>query len=210
MRKTESKVSVRQARLDDRPLNYRFHLERDLPWEQAGENGLFFGSHFLSRLGLLPAAFDAQPDLQWALAVITARAFIALEEDILAFTKGSTGSRSVVLLVEEERKHIELFQRVLTHLYALHPERRADVDAVWWRPVSWDDLRSQSAIDDPQHVKGLFWLTTLFFEEYTVWIQDALERNDEHFQPLWFAAHGLPARPRPHQTSAGRGAIHFW
>ncbi|MCK6552395.1 non-ribosomal peptide synthetase, partial [Myxococcota bacterium] len=181
------------GRLDRRVTRYRFDLDADIPWAELAAPGLFAGPHLSSRLGLsTPLAPDDAEALQWCFAIVTARAFVALEGDVTDFvtTAGaSRPSRSATLLVEEEHKHRAMFQRFADALAARRPAWTAELDAVWRPPVSWSALveKAEVAHEDERH--WLVWLATLFFEEYTVWIHDALEADAALIQPAWLAAH---------------------
>lgn len=185
-------------RLDRRHTGYRFDLDRDLPWEQSEAPGLWLGPHLRSCLGLathLPEPAEAA--LQWGFALATAQAFVALERDVCAFGQGvqeRLPSRSLERLLQEEDKHIRMFQRLADDLRGARPEWVDAFDAVWRAPVGWQDVLRLSSTQDPRQLDGLVWLATLFFEEYTVWIHHALAADAERIQPLWLAAHACHRR----------------
>jgi acyl transferase domain-containing protein/acyl-CoA synthetase (AMP-forming)/AMP-acid ligase II/acyl carrier protein len=179
-------------RLDQRDTRYRFDLDADVPWAQVRGEGVFHGASWRARFGASEAAFggEAGDELQWALALATCRAFIALETDILEFVardRVGVPRRSVDLLVEEEAKHVALFERWQERLRAAHPDRTAAFDAVWRRPVAWADVRAVGATDVER--QATFWLTTLFFEEYTVYLDDALRLDRAGVDAAWLATH---------------------
>lgn len=175
----EGSSAAELRRLDTRATDYRFTLD-DVPWDLLDAPGALAGPT-LRRL-LDHEAIDGA-----RIAV----AFASLERDLVAFleaehadgpTEGSEqpGARSVALLLEEEVRHAELFDRLAAHFGATG------------QPPP-DTFRRLRLVEDPVVRRHLFWLHCLFFEELTVWIHDALAR-DTGIQPTWLAAHRLHAR----------------
>src|SRR5688572_26196780 len=117
------------AKIDARRTAYRFELDRDIPWDELDASGDYFGPALLRTLGVDPVALARTPaarDLfQWALALASCRAFQLLEECILRFAAKEAArlgpTRSVELLVEEEEKHIRLFERYGAFLAGREP-----------------------------------------------------------------------------------------
>jgi hypothetical protein len=184
-------------RLDARPTVYRFDLERDVPWQRLGEPGRFFPDSLLRALGLDVDALAREPGAselcQWALALATAEAFVHLERDVIRFV-GEAGaarpSRSAELFVEEEEKHTRLFRRLADHLRAARPDDAALFDQGFEPPHAYDGLRAHAGeLQNDGELFFLFWLNTIFFEEYTVWLHHALDAAAEELQPAWLAAH---------------------
>ena len=161
-------------RLDARASDYRFTLD-DVPWDRLGEPGAQVGPTLRRLLD--------HNDLDGAWI---ASAFASLERELIAFLEAepvdvaAPGGRSVALLLEEEARHAEMFERLAAH-----------------RSVSSgappDTFRRVQAVEDPAVRRHLFWLHCLFFEELTVWMYDALARDGD-IQPVWLAAHRLHAR----------------
>jgi hypothetical protein len=126
----------RVARIDRRQTRYRFDLDTDIPWDRAGEPGPFHGKRLLADLGVDVAGLAADPEAaaayDWALALATCLEFIELERGIEDFVGAERaaldGVQSVVWLVEEERKHVELFQRLASALRAARPDLVAAFD----------------------------------------------------------------------------------
>ena len=155
-------------RLDARATDYRFALA-DVPWDKLSEPGALVGPT-LQRLLDFPQLDGGQ----------IAVAFASLERDLIRFLEyESIGGRSVALLLEEESRHAEMFERFATHLGASNSPP--------------DTFRRLREVEDRDARRYLFWLHCLFFEELTVWIYDALAR-DGGIQPAWLAAHRLHAR----------------
>ncbi len=160
--------------LDARNTAYRFDPS-DVPWERLDEPGVLAGP---SLLALLDSDLDPRE-----LGRRVAAAFASLERDLIAVLEHDPpGGRSVELLLEEEHKHAAMFERLGAHLGT--PDG--------WRPPDTFQrlLQGQAA---PEQRRFLFWLHAVFFEELTVWIHDALDR-DGGLQPAWLAAHRLHAR----------------
>ncbi len=187
------------SRLDRRNVGYRFALD-ELPWDLLDAPGLYAGRHLLERLGAAPAIVEHADDpsmveLQWAFGLATAQAFVALERDVSEFVVAAPEpSRSTALLLEEEHKHIHMFERLADGLRRQRPEWVMDFDAAWQPPVSWADVDRHIGGTGQAQRDWLVWLATLFFEEYTVWIHHALDADAEQIQPLWRAAHAAHRR----------------
>lgn len=157
------------ARLDARTTDYRFALD-EVPWERLNEPGQLVGPT-LRRL------LDC-PDLDGAAIAV---AFASLERDLIRYLHAEQpGGRSIELLLEEEVRHAEMFDRLAAHFSsAIQPPP--------------DTFRRLAEVENPEHRQYLFWLHCLFFEELTVWIYDALQRDGD-IQSTWLAAHRLHAR----------------
>lgn len=182
-------LGERAARLEARSTRYRFDLERDVAWGELGRPGLHFGPTWLQALGV-DAALGRDQRFQWALGLTTCRAFDALEELILSFAAEEAarlgGTRSLKLLCEEEEKHLALFRRYAAHLRAARPEEAARLEAL----AAVDEARlGDLGETEPAARHYLFWLNTLFFEELTVWLHEALVSDGESIQPAWRSLH---------------------
>ena len=185
------------ARLENRKTSYRFDLERDVPWHRLDEPGVFYTDALLTKVGFDPVIVAADParaeTLQWALALATSEAFVALERDVIAFVSEAAEdeqTRSATLLLEEEVKHTEMFERLAVSLRASRPGLAAVFDRHYQPPPSFEALRAQFAeLGSSEGLAYLFWLNTVFFEEYTVWIHHVLDQDPGAVQPAWLAAH---------------------
>ncbi len=204
------------TRLDRRKTGYRFDLEADLPWTDSEQPGLYAGPYLLSRLGIRTSSesvadAEAQDALQWGLALATAQAFVALESDVTAFVtqiEDADTSRSLQLLLEEEHKHIAMFQRVAEDLRRARPEWVADFDEVWRPPVSWADVKKLIPASEANQMQWLVWLATLFFEEYTVWIHHALQEDSSLIQPLWLKVHACHRKEEVQHVATDAAYLH--
>jgi hypothetical protein len=84
----------------------------------------------LKRLGFDVDLLERHPDTmdicQWAMAVAVAEAFVQLESDVVNFASAeqtaTSQSNRTVQLVDEERKHIDMFQRFCHKLRNERPE----------------------------------------------------------------------------------------
>ena len=184
-------LSAHCQRIDKRQTKYRFDLEADLAWDALDEPGRYFGGRFATSLGIGAAATESAA-FQWAMALATCEEFVALETVIVRFTEAERAllgpGRSVVLLVEEEEKHIALFRRWAAHLRAARPDWVAPFERAFAgaaRLVGQLDGREKFPDDATYHY--VFWLNTLFFEEYTVWLDELLD-GEAGLQPAWVAA----------------------
>jgi hypothetical protein len=206
----------RCAKIDRRHDRYRFDLETDVAWDRLDAPGRYFPDSYLRAVGLLPDVLATNPQaaelMQWALALSTAVTFLELEEDVLAVTRGIqkadfTGCRSITLLDEEEEKHIELFRRYARYLESVHPDlvprftelialssymRGRDIEGAADAPELAAIKHARGTAfptNAPQHYR--FWLCTMFFEEYTVYLHDCLTAASEEIQPAWASAHAM-------------------
>lgn len=185
-------------RLDERGTGYRFDVDHDVPWSRLGEPGLFFTDAMLARLGFDPTAIarsaGARASLDVVLALVTAKTFAHLELDVIRFVAAEGArrpSRSATWLLEEEEKHVALFNRLLAGLEERWPVEARALRQVYRPPPSFENLRARTAhYGSPDELAWTFWLNTVFFEEYTVFFQHALEEvAAESVQPAWLAAH---------------------
>jgi hypothetical protein len=185
------------GRLERRTGDYRFDLEKDVAWHQLGEPGLYFPDSFLRALGLdvellrsVPDAFDL---FQWALALSHCELFAAEEDEIPAFVEREAAelgpTKSVELLVEEEKKHTVLFRRYGQHLRAERPDRVAAFEAAFAPTRALIARAGQAAVPEAASRHYMSWLLFLFFEEYTVWVQERLALEPEGVQAAWLSAH---------------------
>ena len=183
--------------LDNRSEAYQFDLEQDVPWDQISSPGLYLSHSFLKRLGfnvdLLIRYPEAMEACQWSMALAIAESFVHLEYDVLDFVShthaGPVTSRSTELLADEERKHIDMFQRFSVKLRTDRPDLVRLFDTAYRAPESFSLLQKQADRYSVEEYQWLFWLTTVFFEECTIYICNCLEKEKQTIQPTWLAAH---------------------
>lgn len=190
-------------RLDRRNVRYRFDLDADLPWASLDAPGLHVGPRFLKSAGVDAEGLAAHPEafelLQWSAGLEVSRAFAALESYLLSFVDDEKPSlatrRSLSLLYEEEQKHIALFERYGRHLESVRPEWVPAFDAAFepYRPALLNPYNRDAYADAVvQHY--FFWIKTLFFEEYTLYLHERLSEESPVLQPVWLAAHAAHRR----------------
>lgn len=187
-------------KLDNRNVNYRFDLEKDIPWSRTSEPGLHFGPKFCAKVGVDFEGLRQHPEafefFQWAVGVEVSEVFYILERNLNDFIDDEHAAlgpnRSALLLYQEEVKHMALFRRYSDYLRALRPDWAARFDEVFtnFRPDSYARENYPSAA--VQHY--CFWLPTLVFEEYTIYLYREFLKEDDLLQPVWLAAHGAHAR----------------
>ena len=186
------------AKADRRHTEYQFDLERDIAWARISEAGDYVSDSWLRNIGIDPQALAAHPEarelFQWAVAVNHCDTFMHTEDHLIDVI-GLAGDelapiRSVGLLVDEERKHIAMFQRYRAHLAAQRPD-----DAAWLAehfrtkgPRLGDQVPPE--LEAGRHY--LLWLMTLLFEEYTVYFHRQLD-GAANIQPTWRDVHRLHA-----------------
>jgi len=190
----------KMAKLDARNVRYRFDIETDVPWSQLSASGLHLGPRYCHKLGVDFEGLRRHPEafnlFQWAAGIEVAEAFEILETYLLEFVDDQHESlgpnRSALLLYQEEVKHAELFRRYAQFLRALKPDwiARFDDKFTGYRPHPYTRDNYPNAVI--QHY--FFWLKTLVFEEYTVYMHRELEQEEVTLQPVWLAAHEVHAR----------------
>lgn len=190
------------ARIERRSTRYQFDLERDIAWAELDAPGLYLPDALLDDLGFDVASLKANPAawdvLQWAMAVQVCAIFELFEFGVVYFARNDAArlghTRSIALLADEEDKHIQLFRRYARHLRAQRPALAQQLDA-----LSRDSaaaivaLLRGTADAEPRAQHYAIWLQTLFFEEYTVYLDQCL-REAEGVQPAWRSAHAAHRR----------------
>lgn len=194
-------LAERCVKLDRRNTRYRFDLERDIPWDRRAEAGAYFDRELLADLGVdvagLEASREARAIFDWGFALGTCLEFIELERGIVEFVTAERAFlgpvRSLELLVEEELKHIELFVRYADHLRSERPELVAPLERAFHaeRGAPFDN-RDRYPNDASYHF--MFWLNTLFFEDYTIYLHERMVSGSATLQPTWLAAHAMHRR----------------
>jgi len=194
------------AKLERRsPDKYRFDLEADVAWDKIGEPGEYCSAKLLTALGInageLRRNRPAYDLFQWAYALTVCEQFIVLEDIIVRFLAqqgehlGQT--KSAEWLGEEEEKHIAMFRRYADYLRTVEPTpgAAAQLDALFA-----DSAASlATALDRADYPSDatyhyVFWLKVLFFEEYTIYLDERLQAESRFVQPAWLSAHAAHRR----------------
>ncbi|MGZ4954528.1 MAG: AMP-binding protein [Methylobacter sp.] len=193
------------AKLEQRNTHYRFDLERDIDWHKIHHSGRYFPDSFLIDTGVNLTLLKTQPEAfayyEWAVALLICRHFIALEEVVLEWgaiiREAGAETHSLEQLVTEEAKHIELFRRYGERLADVNPVEAEQMLSIDWCLASRDFLAQML---NPSHYQSLteyhymVWLSILFFEEYTLWIDEVLNELGDEVQPAWKQAHACHRR----------------
>lgn len=187
------------AQLDARDTSYRYDLERDIRWDQLGAPGTLAPPSFMRSLGVdVDAIRDAGAwDLfEWLYGLLICEQFIELEREVLVWLKGNDAlvpTRSLEWLRDEEIKHIKTFHRFRQHLLASRPELAERTRALLHELQPPGHLVPDGAADDlDRHY--LNWLGILVFEEYTVYLHEALLASEVPVQPAWLDVHRCHAQ----------------
>lgn len=188
-------------RLDGRRVAYQFDVERDIPWHAVSRPGRHMPAGFLADAGFAPPALApaAADVVDWAFGLSICETFIALEQVILRFLARERAalppSDSIAHMAEEEAKHIQLFARYAAHL---RTRRGREDGELFDRAFARERVLAQ--FDDPADrypslaaCHYVFWLTVLFFEEYSIFLDDCLDR-EAGVQPVWRAIHAAHRR----------------
>jgi hypothetical protein len=182
-------------KLDKRNKHYQFDIETDIPWLRLGESGEHIPMDYLDDLGfdckVLAKYPEANSLFQWAAAIEFCRYAAGLEMLVINFLERVSPEllvrESNTTLCDEERKHIDLFDRYLHFL------KRQRNGAMFTR---LDKLIGNSYVYDfsyglvdlaGQHC--VFWLFALLVEEHTIYFHERLAEAREPIQPVWLAAH---------------------
>ena len=195
-------LDERFLKLDKRRTNYRFDLEIDIPWSRSAESGCHYPDDLLARFGfpIQLLAPETRVTFDWAIAVSMCELFAEFERQAIDFARNNEraiGQRpSVVALCDEEQKHIALFHRYASLLRRCEPtpgaaERlSAPLDRMLGR---FAEHYAVSAKLDGAAAHYLFWAHLIFFEEMTIYLDEAL-RDAPDIQPLWRAIHSAHRR----------------
>jgi len=184
------------TKLEQRSAAYRFDMERDIPWDTMSSQGFYYSESLLEKLGfnlsLLSHNREVMDVCQWVMGLATAQTFVQLERDLIAFIGDHCTEmllpKSVDLLAEDEQKHIVLFQRWCDKLRLDRVELIDAFDRAYRPPSVFSELVELTTETlTQQEIQWLFWLNTLFFEEYTIYFSQSLQQDTVH--PGWFAAH---------------------
>jgi hypothetical protein len=192
-------------KLARRTTKYQFDIERDIAW-QADDSDRFFPLEFLRDLGVdvqrLEPHVDALRAFQWSLALCVCRQFADSETIVVRFVAESgeklQADRSLVLLDEEEQKHIALFKRLAEGLLARRPEWAQSFEDAYRPTASFSEKtlaahfqRDLYPNEATRHY--VFWLATIFFEEFTIYIDERVS-SDTSLNALWRSAHAAHRR----------------
>ncbi|MDX1695906.1 MAG: AMP-binding protein, partial [Ketobacteraceae bacterium] len=183
--------------LNQRNIDYRFDLERDIPWDIPLDEGRFFTDEFFYLFGFNPDLLKdstRRGQLEWCWALAISRIFVFFEKDIIGLIRDSRNrisqTPSSALLIEEEVKHVRLFRRLGEKLEQAQPQWVAAFDECYRDPQAYNIPFSQR--DDLERIEQhqfLIWLYTLFFENFTVYLHDKLIPFADCIHPLWYRAH---------------------
>jgi hypothetical protein len=193
-------LAEHSRRLDARGPRYRFDLEADVRWDLLGADGLHAVPSMVDGAGIDGATLRSNPgahDLfDWGYGLAVCRVFVALEETILDFERRArpalAATKSLAMLCEDEVKHMDLFRRYAGHLERRHPERMAAFERAFAQAAR--GLASVGeGLHPPDSAAGhyVFWVSTLLFEELTVYYHERLGRppEDALVQPAWRSVH---------------------
>lgn len=196
-----SELKAKFAELDRRNTHYRFDLERDLDWKVPAADARFFPDPMLVHLGMDPQVFAGRSDLRtafdWASALGVCCTFMRFEEKVVDFVARERlhfdGVTSVGWLVEEEVKHVRLFERYASLLRESRPEWAvASASAADAMCKELDAHLHFPAGGATEHY--MFWAGTIFFEELTIAMDDYVRKPAEAVDPLWLRVHALHRR----------------
>ena len=197
----------RFERIDRRTTNYQFDLDADIRWDSLAAPGAHFSSSLLKAFGLetISSHAEAHDVFQWAIALSMCGTFMKGEQLLCrfveAYRKELGPTRSTELLDDEEQKHIELFRRYADHLKGQHPEWLAAFAGAFRPSIDYfenagQQLLGAGSLSFPTTavLHYTFWLEILFFEEYTVYLQDRLLEGGATVQPAWLSVHAAHRR----------------
>jgi acyl-CoA synthetase (AMP-forming)/AMP-acid ligase II/acyl carrier protein len=187
-------------KLDKRNTRYQYDLDRDIEWHRIHEPGRYFPDSFLRdtrvNLEVLKTVPEAFAYYEQALALLICTRFYQLETAVLIWGKeveqGGFNSRSLELLVTEETKHIDMFRRYFEVLATDNTEylikHNSDFEKVLHWALNPDNFQTKT------EYHYTFWLAILFFEEYTLWLDELLNELGSTVQRTWKQVHHFHRR----------------
>jgi hypothetical protein len=181
----------RLSRLESRTTAYRFDLETDPQWDRAAEPGIHAPRAMLADFGVDVEKLGAHAEtFDWVFAAAVCRTFKILEECVIELIDAERAemraTASLESLYVEEAKHVAMFARY-EDIVLEREGRRASFDR-WFGPMGkrmherhFVRLRQ---IPDTKGRHYAFWINTLFFEEFTIYLDERLQEA-EGVQPTW-------------------------
>lgn len=179
-------------------LAYRFDPDKDIPWDQYGLPGVYFPRQFLEKFCFNHIILDdpkLRQALDWAWALTHCYNFVTLEQVIIKFISNKdhgvvTTERSDHLIVEEG-KHVKVYRKFAKLLEKQNPEWAQLFHSVYCSPTSVDAFYKYLQVDEEYfrsniQYQYLFWLNTVYFEDYTIYLHEELEKYGAgDIQPTW-------------------------
>lgn len=191
-------------KLDKRNTNYQFDLEEDIDWADINNPGRYFSDDLLAQAPIDILALKSDPQalayFEWALALLTCRQFVVLEDVVVDWAnrirEAHVGSKSLELLDTEEQKHIKLFNRYADALISKNPDEAKEVLTIekYTRKNLLDSFLNPSQYENEAHYHYTIWLGILYFEEHTLWIDESLNDLSDNGQKTWKQAHSCHRR----------------
>ena len=195
------KLGETLAKLNRRSTHYRFDIEQDIEWHRINEPGRYFPDSFLRANGFDVEQLKNNPeDLafnEWALALSICRCFAVFEEAVLTWGKQiqavDAKTRSFDLLETEEAKHIDVFHRYTEALAQMHPDAASNLQEIFSKTdigfIESIPILSPDQFQSATEHHYMVWLAILYFEEYTLWVDEVLKELGDEVQPVWQQAH---------------------
>jgi acyl-CoA synthetase (AMP-forming)/AMP-acid ligase II/acyl carrier protein len=192
------------AKLDKRNTNYRFDIEKDIEWHRLDETGRYLPDSFIIGTGvdldMLRSQASAFAFYEWALSLILCRRFFVFEEAVFVWgdkiREVGAETRSFQLLEFEEVKHMEVFRRYTEYLEKLRPGDAEQVLAIRHptrqKFLTW--MLDASSFQSTAEFHYMAWLGIIFFEEYSLWIDEVLKELGGEVHPVWKQVHACHRR----------------
>jgi hypothetical protein len=186
----------RLAVLEKRTTAYRWDLETGPAWDLVDEPGSHAPPELLRDFGVaVDRLGEHRETFDWIFAVAVCRTFIVLEEGLIEFVRRegarTIASKSLDSFVDEETKHVLLFQRYAEAV--LDRRDRAMFERVFAPAKERLTQRCGArlwAIPDDVDRHYLFWTDAIFFEEFSIYLEERLAEVSG-VQPAWRSIHRL-------------------
>ena len=186
-------------KIDSRkPETYRFDLDNDIRWNQIDLYGQYFTMEYLKDIGVNTDVLEMNTplaeELQKLFALSFCRTFIHLETEVVNFIKREYKelgiSLSAFTLVEEEVKHTLLFQRYEKFLETQISPEVIEIFNENYHPPHVSTFEEIShVLKTKEQYHAFFWMSTVFFEEFTIHFFDKLKIEQKNIQPTWYDVH---------------------
>ena len=205
------------SNIEFKKTNYQFDIEKDIDWSRINEKGRYCSEELLSSTLVDISVLNAYPRLKefydWALALLICVQFGFLEDTVVQWCKQTRknkhGSRRINLLEDEELKHIRLFQRFAASLAGLYPQEAESIYKI--KDIAHNNYLNSfldsSEYEDITHQHYTIWLGILYFEEYTIWVDETLKNMGNEVHHTWKQIHHCHRREEVQHIITDRAYI---
>ncbi len=194
-----TQLEKRFQKLDKRSTKYRFDIEKDIEWNRIDEKGRYFSDTWLRNSAINVANIKKRPDILEYVEVLFAfnmtKTFHLFETDVVQWepeiNQANAVTQSFRMLVEEEVKHVKMFERYETKLSEMYPDIAKNTDKILDKVLAdfQEKQQDRNRYETDRQYHYALWLYIMFFEEYTVWFDTSLTELKGQVQPCWKQVH---------------------